>query len=204
MQNLSNAALGFAVGFALSASAVTIGGCAASAENAERAAAVNDAIAKQEQGLADAEARQRAELEAAQAADDKAKAEAAKHALDEIERAKAAVAKARQIAESAINPDGSTNPDAIIGAASTAAVAVNPLLGVGVLLAGPVITGLIAERRRRKVIEDAANIVRSVDAAKAANPKIAEGFRESADILRAVQSGDARRLVDAAQGKGQA
>jgi hypothetical protein len=202
MHRPSNAAFGFIVGFALSFAALTFSGCAASQDNAERAAEVNAAIDRQSEAVSAAAVRQTEALdEAVRRGDPEAEA-AARNALDEIRKAQQAIAKARDIAGTVVNPDGSTNTEALVGAASTAAFAVNPLLGLGVLIAGPVITGLIAERRRQKAIEDAASVVRSIDAAKASNPKLAEAFKESADVLRATQTADARRLVDVAQGKG--
>jgi hypothetical protein len=118
-----------------------------------------------------------------------------------IDETRSEVSKARDLAAKTVNPDGTINLDGAVGAAGAAAFAVNPILGIGVTLLGPLVVGLVQQQRLRKQREAAESVIRSVDYLKVSEPNVAEAFKANAVSISAIQGSDGKRLVDAVQEK---
>lgn len=115
--------------------------------------------------IAEAETAQRDALAKAQASGDTKGAEAAQKALDTLATAKKYADDADAAIGRITNPDGTLNPDAATSAFGTAIMGINPLAGVGVLLAGSVFANI---RQRQNAAKAKADAEAKLAAAKAA------------------------------------
>lgn len=157
--------------------------------------------------LSEAEAGQRAALDAAKASGDTEAAAKAEKALATIAEAKKATATAEGILTQATNPDGSFNPEGAAGAAGSALMVINPLLGVGVTVIGGLLGAAWKQREATRAkaeaeanLKAANQIVGSIEAAKKEIPEFRAAFAQARNVLFREQDKATQDVVEAAKG----
>lgn len=118
--------------------------------------------------------------------------------IAKLDKAKSALAQVQAGIAASTNPDGSFNPQGAIGAAGTAAMAINPALGLGIMIGGPLVASLgtwiaqqvrvnSANKNAQQTAAQAQAVVTSIETARQASPEFHAAFEKVAPVIKTVQ-----------------
>lgn len=142
------------------------------------------------------------EAEAAANGDKDAQARIAK-TIEQLDKARELVKQGETLIKATVNADGSID----FADAGAAAMAINPLLGTGIMVGGPLLAGLIQQIRVRnrareadQLKQTATRIVDSIEKVKDTDPAFADAFKRNKDTIATIQGKEITSFVNDIRG----